>query len=49
MPARSLPAQGRAVSEPRSDLTKSPGRSPATATAGVPFLLVTSLWASKEK
>ena len=33
----------------RSALATSPGRSPATANVRVPFLLVTSLWASKEK
>jgi len=50
MRARSLPVHGRTVSEPRSLLAKSRGHGcPRDRGREGAFLLVTSLWASKEK
>ena len=40
---------GWTVNEPRNPIAQSAGRSPLTGPLGVSFLLVTSLWTSKEK
>ena len=49
MPARSLPAHGRAVSEPRSVLTKSPGTMPGDRDRGGALLLGYFLLGKQEK
>ena len=49
MRARSTRAHGCAPGEPRSLLAQSPGRMPGDRGREGVFLLVTSLWASKEK
>jgi hypothetical protein len=43
------PAQGCAAAKTRKPIADPEGRMPGGRLAGVPFLLVTSLWASKEK
>ncbi len=49
MPASSTSVHGRTVGEPRSLLAQFAGRTPANRGREGVFLLVTSLWTSKEK